>query len=120
MIMKKCSECSGDGWIGSDSELDPLLAACSICDGEGYIEDKETTKITSDHVEYIIDNSLLDIQTMFDKLTVVACQLPNGFIIVEHSGCIDPANYDHEYGVEQCMKKIKEQIWDYEGYKAHG
>ena len=43
--------------------------------------------------------------------------LPNGFIIVESSSCVDPANYNQSLGEQICMDKIVGKIWYLEGYK---
>jgi hypothetical protein len=73
--------------------------------------------VTKEQVEAILNNSTIKIQTVLDKCTLVVCQLPNGFIIVESSACVDPANYDLDLGVEICMKKITNKVWELEGYK---
>jgi hypothetical protein len=57
-----------------------------------------------------------DVQTHHDKLTVVVAKFPNGFTITKSSGCVDPRNYDAEYGKELCMKKIEDELWYLEGY----
>ena len=76
-------------------------------------------KVSSEHIDWIIDNSKIKEFTMFDKCTVVTCQLPNGFVIVEHSACVDPANYDKNIGYEICMKRIRDKVWELEGYMLH-
>lgn len=72
--------------------------------------------VTKEQVQGILDNSKIEIQTVLKKCTVVAAQLPNGFIIVESSACVDPANYDEKLGVEICLERIKNKIWELEGY----
>ena len=47
----------------------------------------------------------------------MACQLPNGFVIVESSSCASPENYDVDMGVDICIERIKNKIWELEGYK---
>lgn len=73
--------------------------------------------ITKAHVERIFRNSTVWTETIFEKCTVVACQLPNGFILTESSGCVDKENYDKVLGYQICVKKIKNEIWKLEGYK---
>jgi hypothetical protein len=73
--------------------------------------------VTKDQIDEILENSKVEIQTVLDKCTLVVCQLPNGFIIVESSACVDPANYDLDLGVEICMKRITNKVWELEGYK---
>ena len=62
-------------------------------------------------------NSEITVQTVFDKCTIVSCKLPNGFVIVESSACVSPENYDEELGVDICLDKIADKIWELEGYK---
>lgn len=73
--------------------------------------------VTSKDVNTILQGSQIDVKTVFNKCTVVTAQLPNGFIIIEHSACVDPVNYDEKLGAEICMKRIENKIWELEGYK---
>ena len=43
-------------------------------------------------------------------------KLKNGFVIVESSVCVDPKNFDIEIGREICGNRIKDKIWELEGY----
>lgn len=72
--------------------------------------------ITEVQVREIIDNSEIEVQTILDKCAIVTCQLPNGFIIVESSACVDPANYDENLGAQICMERIVNKVWELEGY----
>lgn len=83
-------------------------------------EEPEAIKVntvTAEHIEEIMNHSKVTVQTVFDKCTVVACQLPNGFVIVESSACVDPTNYDVDMGVEICMQRITDKVWELEGYR---
>lgn len=93
------------------------LMSSSECD-EHF--EKIMNTITSDYVDEIIMNSEIEIQTVFDKCTIVACKLPNGFVIVESSACVSPDNYNEEMGYEICLEKIKDKVWELEGYKLQG
>lgn len=73
--------------------------------------------VTQAMVDELIENSDIAITTAFDKCTIVACQLPNGFVVVESSSCVDPANYDEDMGIDICMKNIERKVWELEGYK---
>lgn len=80
--------------------------------------EEETFTITSDYIDEIMEEAdVVVLPAMFDKCTVVAVQLPNGFVIVESSSCVDPRNYDENMGVEICMDKIRRKVWELEGYK---
>lgn len=85
---------------------------------EKYEEPKlEMPTVSLERVEAIIKNSHITVQTVFDKCTVVSCKLPNGFVIVESSACVNPEDYDVEIGVESCMERIKDKIFELEAYK---
>ena len=58
----------------------------------------------------------INVTTFFGKTTVVAAQFPNGFVITESSSCVDPRAYDEEEGKQICLKRIKERLWEMEGY----
>jgi hypothetical protein len=72
--------------------------------------------VTAGHIEAILKESTIEVKTVFNKCTVVYCQLPNGFIIVESSACVDPANYDEKLGTNICMDRIRNKLWELEGY----
>ena len=83
-----------------------------------YVEPKkEAPTITEERITWLVENSELNVQTVFDKCTIVTCKLPNGFVIVESSACVSPDNYDLDMGIEICMDKIANKIWELEGYK---
>ncbi|MCO7177023.1 Gp49 family protein [Sporolactobacillus kofuensis] len=75
-----------------------------------------TNIVTQEHIDDIFKHSEIKVQTVFDKTTVVSAKLPNGFVIVESTGCVDPANYSEEIGKEICIERIKNKIWELEGY----
>ncbi|MDH6373523.1 hypothetical protein M2444_005355 [Paenibacillus sp. PastF-3] len=74
-------------------------------------------KITVADVEAIYENSEIKVSKEFGKTTVVSCKLPNGFVIVESSSCVDPINFDAAMGMEICKQRIVNKIWELEGYK---
>lgn len=83
-----------------------------------YEEPKNNVNtVTNEMIEKIMNHSKVVVSTVFDKCTVVSCKLPNGFVIVESSACVDPENYDEDMGVEICMKKIVDKVWELEGYR---
>lgn len=81
------------------------------------VVEKVVPAITAEYIDCIIDNSDIKAYTVFDKCTVVTCQLPNGFVIVESSACVSPENYDEEMGMSICMDKIINKVWELEGYR---
>lgn len=65
--------------------------------------------VTQSQVDEILKKSEIVVNTLWGKCTVMAAQLPNGFTIVEHSGCVDPTNYDEEIGKKICLERIKNE-----------
>lgn len=90
---------------GDDTEEDTTEVYC-----------KPQTKVTAEQVDEIMNNAKVMISTEFGKCTVVTVKLPNGFTITESSGCVDPANYDVHLGAEICLKRIRNKVWELEGY----
>lgn len=74
-------------------------------------------KITKERVEALIAASSIADMQFGSKSTVVSVTLPNGFVIIESSSCVDPENYDHEVGKKICLDRIKNKIWELEGYR---
>lgn len=72
--------------------------------------------VTKEQIDSLYSKSDRKIEKYWDKCTVVTIQLPNGFILVEHSACIDPRNYDEQIGLDICERKIKDKLWELEGY----
>ncbi len=72
--------------------------------------------ITIEDINELIENSEVTVATAFDKVTIVTCKLPNGFVITESSGAVDKANYSEELGKNVCLERIKNKLWELEGY----
>lgn len=74
-------------------------------------------KISQEVVNNIILGSEIVCQTRLGRITVVTLVLPNGFTITETSASISTENYDYQYGIKVCMKKIEDEIWKLEAYR---
>jgi hypothetical protein len=72
------------------------------------------TTVTQAHVDAQIAD--VDVATKFDKVTVVTVRLRNGFVLVESAGAVDKANYSEHVGRQICLQRIKNRIWELEGY----
>lgn len=72
--------------------------------------------VTQEQINALIAKSEIKAETVYGKVTVVNCKLPNGFVITEASGAVDPANYDEKIGTEICMDRITNKLWELEGY----
>jgi len=57
------------------------------------------------------------VSTVEEKCTIVSVTLENGFVITESSACVDKANYNEEIGRDICMGKIRDKLWELEGYR---
>lgn len=74
-------------------------------------------KITQEHISGLLKAGKIVGSKFGLKTTVVQATLPNGFVITESSSCVDPANYNQDIGVDICMKRIEDRLWELEGYR---
>ena len=72
-------------------------------------------KITIEDVKGFIED--LEVEKFREKTTIVKAVLKNGFILVEHSSCVDPVNFDMELGKKICMERIESKIFELLGFK---
>lgn len=72
--------------------------------------------ITKQQIDELLEKSEIKVETVYDKVTIVNCKLPNGFVLTEASGAVDTTNYDEKIGMEVCMEKIENKLWELEGY----
>lgn len=77
---------------------------------------KMSGSVTEQHIKDLMAASEKQVFTVFGKCTIVAVKLPNGFVLTESSACVDPANYDEELGVNLCIDRITDKLWELEGY----
>lgn len=73
-------------------------------------------RITRKQVDEIMEKSEFEAHTFFEKCTVVTMRLPNGFVLVESSSCVDPKDYDFNMGVDACKKRLIEKVITLEAY----
>ena len=73
-------------------------------------------KVTKEQVQALIAASKVEDVKLGEKSTVVSVTLPNGFVIIQSSSCVDPANYDHELGKKICLERVEDKVWELEGY----
>lgn len=88
-----------------------------VMDESGAFTGNIPVGVSIKRVEEVMNHSKVVVYRAFDKCTVVVCQLPSGFVIVESSSCVDPKNYDEQMGIEICMNRIKDRIFEMEAYK---
>jgi len=79
-------------------------------------DDKPLNGVPYEKIEKLMAKANVKVTTFFDKTTVVVVQFPNGFVITESSSCVDPRAYSEEVGKDICLNRIKERLWELEGY----
>lgn len=72
--------------------------------------------VTKRQIDELLEKSEIKVETVYDKVTIVNCKLPNGFVITESSGAVCKENYDEKIGTEICMTRIENKLWELEGY----
>ena len=77
---------------------------------------RSNIQVTLEQIDRLIQEAEVTTETRFGKVTVVCVKLVSGFVITEAAGCVDPANYSQETGFEICMERIKNKLWELEGY----
>lgn len=80
---------------------------------------EEDVEEAVDYIDMLLADSQFNFTKVFDKCMIVACKLPNGFVIVESSSCIDPEDYDEDIGIDICLSRIKMRIAEMEAYVSH-
>lgn len=72
--------------------------------------------VTQAQIDALIENAEITVETIYEKVTVVTVKLENGFCLSEASGAVDPANYSEDIGKDICLERIKNRLWELEGY----
>lgn len=83
------------------------------------VEEKKAPAISTGRIEWLIENSDIKIDTVFDKCVVVSCRLPNGYVIVESYVFTNSEEYNEDIGIEICIGKIADKLWELEAYRIH-
>lgn len=86
-----------------------------------FDEDSTTTQVNDsvkkEDIDSILSQTLISVEKYGDKTTILKATLPNGFVVVESSSCVDPKNFNMSIGEQICMKHLEDKIWELEGYK---
>lgn len=80
-------------------------------------DSKNKRSVTKEDIDNILARTFIKTEKYGDKTTIVKATLPNGFVIIADSSCVDPNNFDMSIGEQECMKKIEDKIWELEGYR---
>lgn len=76
----------------------------------------ERNRVTQEEIDALADSAVMKVWEPFPGVTCCCFQLPSGFCVTEQSACCDPANYRREIGVELCIDRFKDKLWELEGY----
>ena len=77
----------------------------------------EDWKIPEQVIDRLMEDSDYEVYDCFGSCTVVVMKMPNGYVLVESSGCINPEQYDRELGIKYCKEALKRRAWQLEGYR---
>ena len=72
--------------------------------------------VTEERIDKMMETAEYEAAVAFDKCVVVMMKLENGFVLTESSACVDPANFDLEMGLGICKEKLRNKLWELEGY----
>lgn len=75
------------------------------------------SRVAAEEVDEVMLASEYDVRTVFDLCTVVSMRMPNGYILVEASACVDPADYSEEVGQSICCESLRDRVWALLGYE---
>lgn len=78
--------------------------------------DKKNT-VTQEQIDALVNEGKMTVLNLDSKTTMVKLDLKNGWTMVETSSCVDPKNYDVELGKSICIERIKNKLWELEGYR---
>lgn len=81
-----------------------------------YISLEDPTKITEGDVDNFYGSRPKEVMTMGTTTTVVNATDRTGFEYTASSACVDPENYDIDFGEELALKKIQSKIWAHLGF----
>lgn len=98
----------------ADKYKKQLYKPCEMRNAE---DSKPSCTVTKEQIDNILKNSSIAAEKYGNKTTIVKATLPNGFVIIESSSCVDPNNFDMAIGEQICMERIENKIWELEGYK---
>ncbi|MEM8598351.1 MAG: Gp49 family protein [Bacteroidota bacterium] len=107
-----------------DFEDGHMLVLHNAFDGREAVEQAQAIlsmpqSLPESHIDQILAESEVVVYDMGRKTTAVHLTLPCGFEMVESSACVDPNRYDQSLGYQICMERLKNRVWELEGYRAH-
>lgn len=80
----------------------------------GLVEKNDGSKIFEEDVENFID--AVEATKFGNKTTLVHARTLTGFEMINHSSCVDPANYSDILGKQYAMEEITNKVWSHLGF----
>lgn len=75
------------------------------------------TKLTPEYIDSLMEaGTVLEERQMGQCTHVLNFRLPNGFEILTSAACVDPSNYSSEIGRKICLDRVRNKVWEVEGY----
>lgn len=74
-------------------------------------------RLTEEEILALIEKT--EYHHFYNKVTVCLLTLKNSYILVAHSGTIDPDNFDKDIGEKTAFENALNRLWVLEGYAAH-
>ena len=124
IAISSVNDCSVTYYL-SENTIQQYFKPCVISktdNNETYTkESKRIIKIDDSFAIDVLNGARIKVFNVFNKCTIVAVRLVNGFVIVESSNCFDPDCFDilNDVGVEICLKKIVDKILEHEAYTQY-
>lgn len=105
--------------IETKPEVNDFENECMDCDGCAFFDECFEEMGDGDMVDYILAEANYQILQPFEDCVIVACKLPNGFVITESINCTNAdENCNPRVYVETCLDKIEAKVREFEEYRA--
>lgn len=75
-----------------------------------------TNTVTQEQINELVEKAEVEYATRFEKSLIATFKFENGWVETVDASCIDPANFNEEIGREIVMERIKNKMWELEGY----
>lgn len=106
----------------SENTIQQYFKPVASSNDSGENKDNEEDRIITVDNSFLVDvldGARIKIFNVFDKCTIVAVRLNNGFVLVESSNCFDHKDKFSDVGIELCLYKITDKIMEHEAYSQY-
>lgn len=74
-------------------------------------------KVTKEQIEKLLNEAETEEHIFWNKELQVSYKLECGFTVTGRAACVDPKNFDLEFGRKIAREKAEDQLWALEGYR---